>query len=370
MNKITELHNEAMALVDRSLVLKLQGELEPSNRLLHQAFEKESEAAQLVATEIQLEPTRSVLFRSAASLALQCGKTREAEKLISMGLSGQLPEEIAEELRDLLVEVYFERHLQLRGIILDPNDFRFSMSGPAVGTGIANSGQFIDRVKTVETIVYRFGERLAGKRYREHGRPVRKEKQEIELFVSVPQTGSFAVSFRIGSIAQMKLPGMDFSEKIIDELFDCFELFNSRQIEPLQKKIPDPTYYRNFVGLARNIAPDGENIKRVGLTTVRKGAPRHVILTTPQRQAPTIEPGILKEEGKDYAEVVGTLLYADALKGKRQIRLIDEKGNIHTVEVPEGMMRDIVRPLWEYKVIVRGVLRKKVIHLQEINKTE
>ena len=50
---------------------------------------------------------RSVLHRSAASLALECGALREAERLIAAALSGDPPDEIAEELRDLLEQVYF-----------------------------------------------------------------------------------------------------------------------------------------------------------------------------------------------------------------------------------------------------------------------
>jgi hypothetical protein len=48
------------------------------------------------------------LHRSAAALALECGVLREAERLIAAALSGDPPNEIAEELRDLLEQVYFE----------------------------------------------------------------------------------------------------------------------------------------------------------------------------------------------------------------------------------------------------------------------
>jgi hypothetical protein len=75
-------------------------------RLL-QAFDRERQAADRVAGDVSLEPTRSVLHRSAASLALECGALREAERLIATALSGDPPEEIAEELRDLLEQVYF-----------------------------------------------------------------------------------------------------------------------------------------------------------------------------------------------------------------------------------------------------------------------
>ena len=42
--------------------------------------------------------------------------------MIAYGLCGSPPDEIAEELRDLLETVNFERHLKLRGLKLDPNE--------------------------------------------------------------------------------------------------------------------------------------------------------------------------------------------------------------------------------------------------------
>jgi len=368
MKKANFLHNEAMGLVDKALVLKLRGEFDGAKKILFEAFKKEREAAFLVTSEIELEPTRSVLYRSAASLALECGELREAERLISIALSGQPPEEIVEELRDLLEQVYFERHLKIRGITLNPNEFQLSMSGQAVGPGITNSSQFVDRVKNVEAMVFRTGERLSGKSFRERGRPEKKQLEEIELYISVPKAASFAVSFRIGSSTQMKLPGMDFGEKIVDEFFECFELFNSRRTEPLKERIRDLPYYRNFISLARNIAPDGEQIRTIGFTTLRKGTPRSIILTTPRKEVSTGEEIIPKIESGKSIQVMGTLLFADARKGKRQIQLIADGGVAYKVHVPEGMMSDIVKPLWEQKVMVTGHLRRNVIYLQDIEK--
>jgi hypothetical protein len=76
---------------------------------LRQALEHERQAAELAAPDLSLEPTRSVLHRRAATLAWQCGEFREAERLISTALSGTPPEMIAEELRDLLLQVYSEQ---------------------------------------------------------------------------------------------------------------------------------------------------------------------------------------------------------------------------------------------------------------------
>ena len=111
-------HREAMRMMDQALLAKMRGDARNHLKLLEQAYQLEATAASMIAGQIQLEPSRSVLHRSAASLALQCGKIREAEKLIAIALSGEPPEEIANELRDLLEEVFLERHLELKGIAL------------------------------------------------------------------------------------------------------------------------------------------------------------------------------------------------------------------------------------------------------------
>jgi len=41
-------------------------------------------------------------------------------------------------------------------------------------------------------------------------------------------------------------------------------------------------------------------------------------------------------------------------------------GTIYEILVPEGMMADIVRPLWDDEVIVTGIRRRKRIKLEDI----
>ncbi len=121
MSRIKNLHHQAMRLADQASDLRRKGEEQEANARLHQAFEHERRAAELAAMDLALEPTRSVLHRSAATLAWQCGEYREAERLITTALSGTPPETIAEELRDLLLQVYFEQ---------SPRKKRRSLSAP------------------------------------------------------------------------------------------------------------------------------------------------------------------------------------------------------------------------------------------------
>lgn len=70
--------------------------------LFRQACAKESAAAERLVDNLEEEPTRSVLFRSAASLAIEGKQFMRAAYLIACGLEGTPPSEIREELRNLL----------------------------------------------------------------------------------------------------------------------------------------------------------------------------------------------------------------------------------------------------------------------------
>ncbi len=94
-----------MEIAERAYVARLKGDKEQAKNLSRQALDYESAAADLMAYT-SIEPTRSVLHRSAASLALNCDELRLAEKLIAIGLAGDPPEEIAHELRELLMQVF------------------------------------------------------------------------------------------------------------------------------------------------------------------------------------------------------------------------------------------------------------------------
>jgi hypothetical protein len=110
MQEIETLHRKAMELLDQAVLARQQGDTETVMALSKSAFTKERAAADLTANQLDLEPTRSVLHRSAAVLAIGCAELREAERLIRRALSGNPPDDIANELRDLLLEeIYSQR---------------------------------------------------------------------------------------------------------------------------------------------------------------------------------------------------------------------------------------------------------------------
>lgn len=119
MNQIQDLHKQAMDFAEMAQVAKLKGDSALALQLSRQAFEKERLAAELTASNFDAEPTRSVLHRSAATLAIDCGEIMTAERLIAIALSGNPPQEIAEELRDLFVQINIHKYFARRGLTFD-----------------------------------------------------------------------------------------------------------------------------------------------------------------------------------------------------------------------------------------------------------
>jgi hypothetical protein len=371
MSQITELHHRAMEAAEAAEVARLQGQ-DGAAEFWRSAFEAEKQAALLCAADTSYEPTRSVLHRSAATLALRCKEFREAERLIAAGLAGEPPEEIAGELRDLLEQVNFEWHLSLRGLVLSPEELQFTIAGKAVGFGMAVSEEFVRRIQTLERLIYRTAERKLGNPYREKAVPDQAVRKWLEVCVSVPRAASFAVSVRLGRPSEQgtfAFPDAIEPADVMGDVVNGLDLLNQGEADKVRAQIPNEAYYRNFVGNAKKLAPDGSEIRLVGITLVRGREHQEVQLTRPAAAFVDFQP-----PGPDGVPVTvqGTLKYADDTKKKAggEIRLVGSGGKAQQIIVPEGMMNDIVKPLWGLLVIVRGVKVGGAIRLNDIQPAE
>ena len=360
-----------MNLADEASYAARKGDDDEAKKLHFLALENERAAAQLIATSYDLEPTRSVLFRSAASLAIDCGDFREAEKLVAQALTGNPPEEIAEELRDLLEQVHFRRHLALRGVTLHRAEFQMTLAGSAIGFGIAPSAEFVTRIQDLDRLLYRTAERKLGRAFRDRGRRSTQLAKEVGTYITVPRAASFAVTVHIGLSAQLALPGMDLPQQVIDDTLDCFQAIQDGNLDALHRQIPDVAYRRNFFALAKRLAPDGVDVTSVGFIAGAPGHDERRVLLTRYQTALPLPQAVLPEEKGTPVTVRGTLRFADSrTQSKNEIRLVDTRNAEHRIVVPEGMMDDIVRPLWDYEVEVFGLRRGRVITLEAIGRVE
>lgn len=104
-DELQTIHSEAMHLASLGDVEARKGNTGRARQYYEEAYTKE----RLVA--LQLDDSNSnaigqtVLLRSAATLAVQCGRGREAENLVSLALRKDIPDSLVAQLRDVLKQV-------------------------------------------------------------------------------------------------------------------------------------------------------------------------------------------------------------------------------------------------------------------------
>jgi hypothetical protein len=101
MKTFEQLHEEAMELASLAYIESQKGNHISALENNRKGYELEKQSAMLLLNDMENEPTRSIIFKSAAWLAFHIAEYREAEKMIAFCLSGNPPLSIAQELRKL-----------------------------------------------------------------------------------------------------------------------------------------------------------------------------------------------------------------------------------------------------------------------------
>lgn len=269
MMDLRTLHTEAMDLAERAMIDRARGKMQAAKRHLLEALRKEETAAKHAVETGVPEPTRTILLKSAAHLAVDAGELRLAERLIGTALAGEPPEELAEELRSVFEEIGFHRHLDLRGVELQHNDFQMVMVGDAIAPGMVASDQFTKRVDTVQSLIYRTSENDRNEPYRERGDPKQSIQKPLQTYISTPRAASFSVTVRVASLIGQTEMGFAESSMVVERLMTRLDMYERAEYVKLRKEIPKKEYFDNFVRLATELAPDGKLVKMVGFTTQR-----------------------------------------------------------------------------------------------------
>ena len=376
MTTVKELHPKAMDLAEEAFGLQRRGLDKRAQSLFIKALALEREAALSLPLTEDSEPSRSILFRSAASLAYNAEDYETAERLVAQGLSGYPPLEIKEELKNLYEDINFKRHLYANGIVLSENQWLMSIHGNATSFGGTLVEPLLSRVDRVTALFYRTVERLLGVEYRITGSSKKEIKDSYGLYLNAFAPSSFAVSFQIGTpdpqlqlVDHKQRPevGPDF---VVDELMQCLELWENGKSEKLKERIDNEVYYENFIGIAKQIAPDGDDVKTVGFKAVRKGRERPVTLRKSRvkiRQLPEVPEISISHVERVTFE--GILKYASTPQTKDfgTVHLSAAEGT-HSIKVPISLMKDVVRPYYEEPVLVAAIKKGDKYYLEDIDR--
>ena len=366
MEKIEALHNQAMDLAEKAIIFRIRKRIDESIDVFNEAFLLEKEAAMLLKDLYEFEPSRSIMFRSAASLALNARLFRDAEKMIAIGLSGNPSESIADELRNLYENINFEKHLQLRGVTLTENDVQLSLAGSAVSYGMIKADEFIRRAEIINNMTIRTAERLLNRPFRENGRVPKEIKEDFETYYSIPRAPSFALTLRIGYKQKIYdlFEDNDIQTVVIDEIIENIKMVNNRDEKKLKEKIANEDYFSNSLALIKKLSPDNKAVSLVGLTAIRNGNDNKVAFTRTTEEI-KIAPIIHNLDVSNMEEIIihGKLEYANANTDDIRLRTEEE---LYTICVPKGLLADIVKPYWEQHVTIKGKKQDKKIFFEDL----
>ena len=384
MSDVETLHSKAMNLAEQAFIASRSGETQAATELFQEALSLEEIAASSFEPVVESEPTRSVLYRSAAALAFHAKDFEAAEKLIARGLSGFPPPEIREELRALGDDVAFHHHIALKGGALAGNEMQMTLWGNATGFGVISSDLLVKKLEQIRKIFFRTVERLTDQPYRTAGGPSKKTQETYGLYVNGFVPSSFGVTFSVGAPAEQlpllpdHVPTKLEPQIIIDEVITCFELLQENEFDSLQDRFEDNQYYQNFVGIARQLAPDGNSIKGIGLATLNDGVERAVGLTKSKQELPgAVQVSAeLTDDSPESGEIVyltGTLKLANSLRTRGDfgtVELIDINNQRQTIQVPVTQMQDVVQPYFEEFVTITASKSGRSLFYQDIELAE
>ncbi|MEO0040968.1 MAG: hypothetical protein RL329_416 [Bacteroidota bacterium] len=105
MSKINQLHDQAMDIAEKAFLARQKGDKMTFIRLSKEAFLLEKAAALLLKDKMDIEPSRSILFKSAAFLAYDAQEYQACRDMITYTLLGKPDAIIKAEMKALFLEV-------------------------------------------------------------------------------------------------------------------------------------------------------------------------------------------------------------------------------------------------------------------------
>jgi hypothetical protein len=109
LEKAKIIHDKAMTLAQEAIMARIRHDENKAQMLYRQSFDLEREAAYIYAERFDKEPIRSILYRSAASLAIECLMYQEADLLIQQGQTSDTPIDVMEEFQELKEQMQLPR---------------------------------------------------------------------------------------------------------------------------------------------------------------------------------------------------------------------------------------------------------------------
>lgn len=334
MTDVNRWHYQAMEFVDSGRRARKIGEHDKARAFYAQALEFERQAAD----EAKTQPSKAILYRSAAWIALEAEDPAESERLAACGLMAHdVPEKRKQELR----AVAEEARMRLYTPMAPPSAVAailIHMEGPAIAYGMAPPRIVETRKEALLNIVLRTAEREKGLSFRKGG----KSSMEAYLQPVISQQAA-SVCVQIALMGGIQPDLWLQHERIVQQVQRCLAYVCNNNEIALADAIRDTVYRNDFKASATRLTPDGEQVSAVDVITSIRG----------DSQAPVRFREKIKYQpspsDSSHTIVTGTLRAVDETKGKHKdsIKLVETNTNrVLIIKAPNISIEELTRSFY------------------------
>lgn len=367
MSTVREFHDAAMSLADEMLAARRRGKDRAVLRFAREAF-----AAELSATTLAFDlnvsaATRLILFRSAAHLARDAREWRAGMDLAARALAAEDLREYRDEVFDIIDTLRTYEHLQLEGVTLIETDIQLSVAGPDAAPGFARSDEVMRRIENVRSLAVRQAMRRAGLPFEASTPRAAQFRAVLTPYLSVPRAASYAVTVRFGVDEQVELdllaPDHHKGTRrrpapvalVLQDVFASVQAYARGGPTAVRDVIDDDDYARNATALLRQLSPDSERIKTVGITMTHNGQSTPIAL--PSRTAfdsGSRAPRRVRDAlPARFETFVGELREANAIQKVPHASIVIADGDPVRFSYDEAEHIDVVAEYWKHRVRVQ-----------------
>jgi hypothetical protein len=346
-----------------------RGEEARAVELYKQAAEAEERAL------VDLDPakirTLGVTAVSAASLWFKGTEFLKAQIVAYKWLAtNQLPPFAIEQLQNLLQTIWTEVAIRESGIRFTGEEVLVSVKGGEIVHGGAPLDLIQSKIREIGVLFSRTVEFLMQVPHRKHGPPSMEVQKFYRPWLLQAPAGSYQFAVRIEEPGQIELPSIAKKRPHADQVASMFlDIVKASAEDPegtLPAVVPDPEYRSTFIKMTRNLAPTGEDFKRLEIRPISLPVSKPVILVpevreiirrtvlrwTPRKQAE-------KKEKKVRMEGILRALHLDQDWIEITVRRRGEPEKHIRIDGAGDQVDDVLGPMVNRPVIVETTLIEK-----------
>ncbi len=368
---VQEYHQLAMSLSDKAEITT-DNPLK-KRRLWFMSFAHERFAVNSIPCTGDVEPTRSILIRSATALAIEADFPIEALRMGSQFYSGSYSLSTEVELISLLDIARFKRKQQIDSLSSKVGTLSIRYSGPSVGKGVIETDLLEEKSKYFREIIRRESERISGRNFRTKGRPF-KEAKVIQINTLLAKVGSYVEVFEISVDNSVTLfgdsPHQEFAYTVMSSMskfLNWAQEGNSIELKNYLNYDHDESaksYYIFYVSLLKSLKPTGKRLTGIEMdytpnSHAKPAAKGSIDSLSKARQMPA--EGTKLHDSDVTIEIIGELDTASKSRGYIEIVSVDaSRSTRYRVSMSIASLTALV--LDEFEGNVRATLMLKEQH--------